>query len=31
MEYFFHKKVKFALEKAMEAQRGRRGIALLFL
>jgi hypothetical protein len=24
-------KVKFTLEKAMKAQRGRRGIALLFL
>ena len=24
-------KVKFALEKAMKAQRGSRGIALLFL
>jgi hypothetical protein len=28
---FFRVKVKFSLEQAMKAQRGSRGIALLFL
>jgi hypothetical protein len=26
----YYKKVKFTLEQAMQAQRGNRGIALLF-
>jgi hypothetical protein len=29
--HFINKKVKFTLEQAMKAQRGSRGIALLFL
>jgi hypothetical protein len=29
--YFCYIKVKFSLEQAMKAQRGSRGIALLFL
>jgi hypothetical protein len=29
--YNYGKKVKFSLEQAMKAQRGSRGIALLFL
>ena len=28
---YVHKKVKFTLEQASKAQRGRRGIALLYL